>query len=134
MNIDKVKLQQNGYLVNDVSFMPSEYSGWMRPLVDEWLLTNTPEPEYTESELLTKAKAHIKSLFLMKVNEVLVTNQYDSLATVKLWSDDATFGVEATAILNWYKACIFYNINLESTMTTIPTDAEYLAGLPVLSV
>jgi len=102
---------------------------------EDWILLTDVEfqaiinPPKSEDEQLEEIKAHFKSLYLNEVNKVLATHDYDSLATVKLWADDATFGVEATSILNWYKAVINYNYTLLNA-GTVPTDAEYLAGMP----
>lgn len=78
----------------------------------------------------TETIAHFKGLYLGVVNAKLAELDYDSLATVKLWEGDATFGAEATKILDWYKAVIAYNYGL-LTAGTIPTDEAYIAGIPV---
>ena len=103
----------------------------------DWVLLTDEElqaiinPPKTEEQLQQEIKAHFKGLYLNEVNKVLAQHDYDSLATVKLWADDETFGAEATAILNWYKAVISYNYALINSGTT-PTDEEYLAWMPVL--
>lgn len=78
---------------------------------------------------LADATLHFKQLYLKVINDKLKELDYDSLATVKLWSDDVTFGVEATKILNWYKAVVSYNYAL-LTAGVIPTDEVYLADMP----
>lgn len=94
----------------------------------QWLLEgNTPEPEDapTPEQLLASLKA-IKD---KAVADKLALMQYDSLTTVKLWADDAVYGTEATAILNWYKAVTSMSIKLENDVKAgtapIPTEAEY---------
>ena len=84
----------------------------------------------TVEELQALAIAHLKTLYLGVVNAKLKELDYDSLATVKLWEGDPSFGAEATKILTWYKAIITYNYSL-ITAGTIPTDEAYLSGLPV---
>lgn len=78
-------------------------------------------------------KEHFKSMYLAHVNAKLKELDYDSLATVKLWEGDATFGVEATRILNWYKAIIAMNYQLITNVTTgtvqIPDNVAYQAML-----
>ena len=83
-------------------------------------------------EAQTQLIAHYKGLYLGVVDAKLKELDYDSLATVKLWEGDATFGAEATKILDWYKSIIAYNYGLLSTVTAenIPTDEEYLNGIP----
>jgi hypothetical protein len=78
---------------------------------------------------LAEATRHFKQLYLKVINDKLKELDYDSLATVKLWADDATFGVEAMKILDWYKAVVNYNYAL-ITAGVIPTDEVYLADMP----
>lgn len=72
--------------------------------------------------------AHYKSLYLGIVQSKLDELDYDSLATVKLWEGDATFGAEATRILTWYKAIILKNYQLLAAGVPM-TDEEYLASI-----
>lgn len=76
--------------------------------------------EQAQKLKVIKDKAVADKLALMK---------YDSLTTVKLWADDAVYGAEATAILNWYKAVTAMSIALENDVKTgvvpMPTEAEY---------
>ena len=74
--------------------------------------------------------AHLKSLYLGVVDAKLKELDYDSLATVKLWEDDPAFGAEASKILAWYKSIIAYNYSL-LTSGVIPSDEDYLAGIPI---
>jgi hypothetical protein len=74
---------------------------------------------------------HFKGLYLQVVDTKLKELDYDSLATVKLWENDPTFGAEAAAILEWYKSIIVKNYEL-LTAGIILTDEEYLAALPRL--
>ena len=79
--------------------------------------------------------AHFKNLYSSVVDNKLKELDYDSLATVKLWEGDTTFGVEASNILSWYKACIAKNYEILNAVNagtrSIPTDEEYLAELPI---
>jgi hypothetical protein len=74
-------------------------------------------------------KAHFKSMYLATVDAKLKALDYDSLATVKLWTDDATFGTEALRIITWYKSLIAMNYALENNVkdgiVPMPTDVEY---------
>lgn len=49
--IETVKIQGNGYLVNGNMSVPKADGNMEYEAVKEWLLTNTPEPEYTQLEL-----------------------------------------------------------------------------------
>ena len=88
-------------------------------------------PPKTAEQLQEEAIAHYKNLYLDLVNEKLRELDYDSLATVKLWENDATFGAEATRILTWYKAIIAKNYALLTAGTPM-TDEEYLIALSVV--
>ena len=76
-------------------------------------------------------KQTFKSMYLATVDAKLKAMDYDSLATVKLWADDATFGTEATRILTWYKAIIAMNYKLLNDVgagiVPMPTEVEYQA-------
>ena len=72
--------------------------------------------------------AHFKTLYMGIIDAKLKELDYDSLATVKLWEGDATFGAEATRILDWYKAIINKNYELLNAGTLL-TDDEYLAHI-----
>lgn len=85
-------------------------------------------PAPTPEELQAQAITHYKSLYLAIINAKLKELDYDSLATVKLWEGDAVFGVEATRILNWYKAIINKNYQLLNAGTPL-TDEQYLAEI-----
>ena len=82
----------------------------------------------TPEDLQAEAIAHYKGLYLEVVNAKLKALDYDSLATVKLWEGDATFGAEATRILTWYKAIIAKNYQLLNAGVPL-TDEEYLAQI-----
>jgi len=110
------KIVPEGFIEYTVGLEPQE-------LIDAM---NYKTPEET--------KDHLKSAYLSVVNNKLAELDYDSLATVKLWENDPTFGAEATKILAWYKSIIAYNYQLvtaiENGTQSIPTDEEYLNGLP----
>lgn len=55
MNIQTVKLQQDGWLVNGTMSVPDNPSNRHYHEVQEWLKTNTPEPGFTQAELDAKA-------------------------------------------------------------------------------
>jgi cytochrome oxidase Cu insertion factor (SCO1/SenC/PrrC family) len=53
MNIETVKLQSNGYLLNGTMSVPMADGNKEFEAIKEWLKSNTPEPEFTEEELKT---------------------------------------------------------------------------------
>ena len=81
-----------------------------------------------DAEAQVQAIAHYKGLYLGVVQDKLKSLDYDSLATVKLWEGDATFGAEATRILTWYKGIITKNYALLTAGVSL-TDEEYLAEI-----
>lgn len=57
MEIKSVKLQQNGYLLNNEMSVPKADGNREYELIKQWLSEgNTPEPEFTEEELAQQAK------------------------------------------------------------------------------
>lgn len=57
MNIETVKLQGEGYLVNGTMSVPKVEGNRHYKLVQEWIAEgNTPEPEFTPEELTAKAE------------------------------------------------------------------------------
>ena len=52
--IKSVKIQGNGYLVNNEMSVPNDSNNRHYIEIQEWLKTNTPEPEFTIVELQTK--------------------------------------------------------------------------------
>ena len=93
-------------------------------------------PEDIKNELIAK----YKGLYLGIVDTKLKSLDYDSLATVKLWEGDATYGAEATQILTWYKNVIATNYGIltaieastkynASWVDVIPTEEEYVAEI-----
>ncbi len=82
-----------------------------------------------ENELILQYKGYYQEVVTSKLKEL----DYDSIATVQLWSNDSTFGTEAIAILAWYKNIIAFNyamINDIKAGGAIPTKEEYLLALP----
>lgn len=61
MNINTVKIQQNGYLVNGNIFVPKDEANMDYRLVKEWLVNNTPEPEFANEELLEKEQLEFRN-------------------------------------------------------------------------
>ena len=69
MEIQTVKLQQSGYLVNGNMSVPNDSANREYQMVQEWLKDNTPEPEFTEEELakqeldkqISEAKQYLES-------------------------------------------------------------------------
>lgn len=112
----------------------------------EGFIEYTVGSEPAELKALMDAEAQVqlvqdyKSLYLSIVADKLKSLDYDSLATVKLWEGDATYGAEATQILAWYKNVIATNYGIltaieastkynASWVDAIPTEEEYVAEI-----
>ena len=52
MEIQTVKIQGEGYLLNGSMSVPKADGNREYELIKEWLKDNTPEPEFTEEELV----------------------------------------------------------------------------------
>jgi len=52
MTIETIKLGKNGYLVNGSISVPNGHTGWIIELIEDWLKHNTPEPEFTQEEIM----------------------------------------------------------------------------------
>lgn len=79
MEILTVKLQENGYLVNGTMSVPSDTSNRHYILVQEWIAQgNTPEPQFTDAELLANTKTTqkniVKASFEAACEELVVDN------------------------------------------------------------
>jgi len=57
MEILKVKLSGDGYLVNGSMSVPKAEGNRHYAMVKEWLKTNAPEPEFSDVEILSSAKS-----------------------------------------------------------------------------
>ena len=101
-------------------------SDWMHVTVEQ--INAEREASKTPAQIQEEAIAHYKGLYLGVVQDKLKSLDYDSLATVKLWEGDATFGAEATRILVWYKAIIQRNYELLNAGVPL-TDEEYLVEI-----
>ena len=125
--INSYKIENSKILGFCGAYVPTGYT--------EYTVGQEPEDLKALMDVEAQAQliAHYKGLYLGVVSDKLKELDYDSLATVKLWEGDATFGAEATKILAWYKSIISYNYALITSVNAggaIPTDAEYLAGIP----
>lgn len=55
INIESVKLQSNGWLLNGTMSVPDAAGNKEFEAIKEWLKSNTPEPEFTQEELNQQA-------------------------------------------------------------------------------
>ena len=113
-------------------------SDWIPITIEE--IKAEREAAKTPDDIKNELIAKYKGLYLGIVDAKLESLDYDSLATVKLWEGDATYGAEATQILTWYKNVIATNYGIltaieastkynASWVDVIPTEEEYVAEI-----
>ena len=120
--LSKLRLTEEGQEPQD---------GWVEATKEEaQAIINSPK---SGLGLVEELKNHFKSLYLGIFDAKLKELDYDSIATVSMWANKngSAFQEEAKLILDWYEAIITYNYGLINA-GPIPTDEEYLAGMPVL--
>lgn len=59
--IQTIKIQGDGYLVNSNLFVPKVDGNRYYGILKEWLKTNTPEPEFTDTELLGQEQVKFRA-------------------------------------------------------------------------
>lgn len=91
-----------------------------------------------DMENLKNLTTQYKGYYLVVVNDLLKLKDYDSIEMLNIWLGDPTFGAEALAIKDWYKAVITKNYQIlndvQNGIIPLPTKDEYLAVLPVAPV
>lgn len=89
----KVKIQGQGYLVNNVLSVPKADGNRDYEMLKVWLLTNTPEPEFTAEQLDAQRIAQIKS----KASE-LITSKYPIVWQLNHPRTDVTYAADYSYI------------------------------------
>ncbi len=91
--IQTVKLQENGYLVNGSMSVPNNPANRHYNDIQEWIaLGNTPEPQYTDAELLQQAK----DKQLQVINTSFDNTFSNGLATSILDANSVAITMDAT--------------------------------------
>jgi hypothetical protein len=84
MEITSVKIQSNGWLLNGNMSVPDASGNREREAIITWLLEgNTPEPEFTDKELLVQAKATkiAEAKAYLASTDYMMTSDYDKDTT-----------------------------------------------------
>ena len=96
MEILKVKIQGQGYLLNNTTHVPKADGNREYELIKQWLTEgNTPEPEFTEEELNEQRIQAIKA----KASE-LITSKYSIVWQLNHPRTDTTYGSDYAWIDN----------------------------------
>ena len=86
--IETVKIQGEGYLLNETISVPEADGNIEYELIKQWLAEgNIPEPEFTEEELLKQLET--KAIYDKKYVGIEYTNLNDEVYKVSLTNDDA---------------------------------------------
>ena len=73
MNIQTVKLQSSGYLVNGKLSVPIAEGNRHYQQVQDWLLTNTPDPEFTPREIARNNARRARQGRMSQIDDLIVT-------------------------------------------------------------
>ncbi|MCI4436954.1 MAG: hypothetical protein JHC33_09130 [Ignisphaera sp.] len=74
MEITSVKIQQNGWLLNSTMSVPNVAGNREREAILDWIAEgNTPEPQYTDAELLAQSQQVAKQARLQSLDYIKVT-------------------------------------------------------------
>jgi len=72
MNIDTVKIQGSGYLVNGIISVPRDTGNRHYKVLQEWIAQgNTPEPEFTAKEVQDRAIAIEEGVAVAREQEAI---------------------------------------------------------------
>ncbi len=136
------KLKEDGYLQTRTEqhegFMPldlfaKDKSGNYYEYYKQEMENGLFMPDFLNPLYIKDLTLRYKGYYLEVVNAKLAELDYDSLATVKLWENDSTFGTEANNILTWYKDLVEHNYQLVNNVKNglpIPTKEEFINQLP----
>ena len=134
--IKSVKIQGNGFLVNNNTFVSvDEYSGEYRA-VEAWISEgNIPEPEFNEAEVLTNIARNLEDVAQHYIEKEATSRGYDSIVSAcsyagypNVYQDEAiSLGVFRSAVWTY-----MYQVqtDVQSGIRAIPTEAELLLELP----
>lgn len=132
MTIETVKIQGEGYFVNDANWYPNAK---IPKELEEWLLTNTPAQEFTDAELLAQAQQEFSDTIQQHLDSKAKEFRYDSMNSARSYAGYANaFQAEAIALGTWASNCWVYAGQVEADVLagtrTMPTKEELLLELP----
>lgn len=136
MEITTVKLQREGYLLNDSIYVPNAIGNREYDAIQEWIaLGNTPEPEFTPAELLVQTKRELTQAIQNHLDTTAQASGYDSIISASSYASvPGTFQAEGIAFTNWrtavWDAAIIILAEVEAEIRAVPTVQELIAELP----
>ena len=104
-----------------------------------WLKNNTPEPEFTEAELMVGTKRALTSAVQNHLDSAAKAKGYDNILSACSYAYSASaFGDEGRAFVIWRDAvwayCYQVLADVEAGGRTIPTPEELTTELPNLEI
>ena len=98
--INTVKITPRGYLLNGSFNVPNDTGNSDYNRIQEWIAEgNTPEPEFTDEELLLEAKK-VKTAEIEKLKSIELYKHIDYLGTKFVSSEKANSNILGAIILN----------------------------------
>jgi len=138
MNIETVKINGDGWLVNGEISVPNDKANRHYTEIQTWLESNTPDSEFTAEEITaTKIKA-IESAIQSELDEDAQLSGYDNINTAVSYASEAsvsTFQTQGKAFserrsLAWEYAYTTLASYLAGDIPE-PTIEEIVVGMPV---
>ena len=136
MLIKTVKIQGDGYLVNGVLHVPAVEGNKEYEALRLWLKINTPEPEFTEAEIIEQQAQAINNAIQNHLDKKAQEFRYDNMVSARSYAGYINpFQTEAQALATWCADCWEkagqIEADVEAGNRPMPTVDEVLAELPV---
>ena len=133
--IKSVKIQGNGYLLNGAMSIPMADGNREYELIKLWIADgNTPEPEYTEQELIEQTKQMALTAVQNMLDNAAKAKGYDSILSACTYAAYPNpFQAEGQEFVAWRGAvwakCYEILGEVEAGTRPVPTVSELLAEL-----
>ena len=141
--IKTVKEQENGWLVNNSMFVPNDEGNRHYKDIKEWLKDNTPEPEFTDEEILRQKQKAIDNAIQETLDKKAQEFRWDDMKSaragamsIKDTDSDIVRNMKENAqkLTDWYYEVWAYASQLEADVKSgnreIPTVNEVLEEMP----
>ena len=119
MEIQTIKIQGQGYLLNGTMSVPKADGNKEYELIKQWLAEgNTPEPEFTEEELTAREQAKLKQAKAQALTQIVVEVEdmsFDGNETARL---NMISAIQASELLGQTESPWKLADNMVQTVTT----------------
>lgn len=114
MNIETVKIHDDGWLVNGTHFVPNDPKNRHCKAVQSWIEAgNTPDPEFTAAELLKQRQDSARAECSRRIFDVVDANAQMNLASA------AAAGLLTSAQMQTYQAGLQWVADMRATWPTL---------------